>query len=70
MLEELSTALQEGYRAIGLHNLVIYFTRFQNGDDGGAMPWVVTQCGGSVEQGCEVGGRSHMAPLEKFISDT
>ena len=63
LLKEFATALQEGYRTVGLCNLVIYFTRLWDRDDHHILPWMVTPGDCSIKQGGEVGRCGCMAPL-------
>ena len=67
LLEELTTALQEGYQSVGLCNPVIYFTRFWDGDDGGASPRVVAPGYSSIKQRGKVGQSSRVTPFEEFV---
>jgi len=52
-LQEFATALKEGDGAVCLCNLVIYFTRFGDGDHSCRMPGVMPEAYSGVEQGGE-----------------
>ena len=69
LLQEFTTALKEGNGVIRFRNLVIYFTRFQNGDHSCRMPRVMPKAYSSIENGGEARGGSRVAPFQEFVGD-
>jgi len=69
LLQEFTTALEEGDRVICLRNPVIYFTGFGDGDHSCQTPQVVSKAYSGIEQRGESGGVGGVAPLEKFVGD-
>lgn len=67
LLKELSTALQERNRLVCLSDAVVWLPWFQDWNNSGATPGVVTPEDSGIKEGGEVGGGRRVAPFEEFV---
>jgi len=67
LLQEFTTALEEGDRAVGFRNPVIYFTGLRDRDHRCRTPRVMPKAYSGIEDGGEAGGGSGMAPFQEFV---